>query len=281
MPNRREPATRRTCDVGGCARPHKAKGLCSTHYYPVYRAMISQYACAVEGCTNGQYQTGLCHSHYWRASTYGDPLAGGTPNGALLRWLRQVIPSAGPEDCILSPFHGDSGGYGGVVLDGRRLRMHQAALLLSGHELPAEGMHTRHLCGKPACVNPFHLRAGTPGENGSDTIRHGTAQRAAARRALLTEEDVALIRSERRTDHDWAEHFGVGDHVIRAARTGRTWGQVATPPVEPCSYGSLTEADVRLIRTGQRSDRDWAKHLGVSAVTVWQARTGRTWKHVR
>ena len=42
----------------------------------------------------------------------------------------------------------------------------------------------------------------------------------------------------------------------------------------------LTEDIVREIRQGGFTDKEWAKHLGVSRQTVQDARTGRTWGHL-
>ncbi len=220
----------RTCEVDGCSRPHLAKGLCAMHYKRARQEAMQSLSCSVEGCTTPPHQMDMCHSHYWRMYTHGDPLAGGTPMGERLEWLRQVISDADPQPCILHPFGSDTAGYGQVILDGRRLRMHQAVLLLTGRELPAKGMHTRHLCGTPGCVNPHHLLVGTPAENGQDSVRHGTA-RGAPRgelnpEAKLTEADVRLIRAHRRPDREWAEHFGVSLSTVNHARLGRTWKHV-------------------------------------------------------
>lgn len=43
----------------------------------------------------------------------------------------------------------------------------------------------------------------------------------------------------------------------------------------------LTEDLVRLIRAGTKSCRLWGIELGISPMAVWNARHGKTWKHVK
>lgn len=47
-------------------------------------------------------------------------------------------------------------------------------------------------------------------------------------------------------------------------------------------YGriKLTAELVRQIRTGARSDKEWAKEIGVDETTIYSARVGEHWKHV-
>ena len=60
-------------------------------------------------------------------------------------------------------------GYGGVTKNA-----HIWSCERSNKRRKVEKEHTRHLCGNNPCVNPFHLRFGTPSENAKDRLLHGT-----------------------------------------------------------------------------------------------------------
>lgn len=67
------------CTVPGCDRPHKAKGLCSTHHQRlrktgslelVGKKSIARWGntpCSITGCKNTVKAKGLCNMHYLRA----------------------------------------------------------------------------------------------------------------------------------------------------------------------------------------------------------------------
>lgn len=61
-------------------------------------------------------------------------------------------------------------GYGQIRRphNGRLILTHVATFLMEGGTIPP-GMELHHLCGKPTCVNPAHLRAVTHRDN----IRRG------------------------------------------------------------------------------------------------------------
>jgi len=66
-----------TCTVNGCDRPHKARGLCQTHYMqfkrgaPITETIKSRVRdkppeCVEDGCSNPVKANGLCATHYQR-----------------------------------------------------------------------------------------------------------------------------------------------------------------------------------------------------------------------
>ena len=63
-----------------------------------------------------------------------------------------------------------AGGYGSLVLDGRRQYAHRVAYRLFKGEVPA-GYELDHLCRNTSCLNPAHLEAVTHTEN----VRRGAA----------------------------------------------------------------------------------------------------------
>lgn len=61
-----------------------------------------------------------------------------------------------------------------------------------------DGQIILHKCDNPTCVNPEHLRAGTPQENSEDMKRKNRQARGSKNAsAKLTEEDVINIRKMR------------------------------------------------------------------------------------
>lgn len=61
------------------------------------------------------------------------------------------------------------------------------------HGKPPKGIHIRHLCGNRECINPDHLKAGTPQENIQDMIR----ERRAGSPAFIGVRDDVIITPER------------------------------------------------------------------------------------
>ena len=81
----------KACSVEGCARKHRARGLCQRHYYlswkkgssppsspreprhvPVHRKPRAFKACDVEGCPRPLVARGLCGTHYSAARASGE-----------------------------------------------------------------------------------------------------------------------------------------------------------------------------------------------------------------
>ena len=99
-------------------------------------------------------------------------------------------------------------------------------------------------------------------------------------RARLTEEHVRAIRVIPRSEVNWdalAAQYGVSRHAIRAVRTGESWGHVESMPKTPVA--KLAAADVRAIRSapgGFGRIAALATQYGVSPVTIWRIRAGRS-----
>lgn len=69
------------CQIDGCARPHKARGLCQTHYaqrlrgadFSPIRSRVREkpLECVEEGCVEPVKSKGLCKMHYQRLLRHG------------------------------------------------------------------------------------------------------------------------------------------------------------------------------------------------------------------
>jgi hypothetical protein len=70
-----------TCEIDGCTRPHKARGLCQTHYaqrlrgaeFSAIRSRVRDKPpeCCEAGCAEPVKAKGLCKTHYQRFLRHG------------------------------------------------------------------------------------------------------------------------------------------------------------------------------------------------------------------
>lgn len=186
--------------------------------------------CACKGCCKPHHKKGYCRSHYWRLWRHGDPLAGRTPPGDLLRFIHEVAMAHTGDECLTWPFGKGLDGYGRVKVDGKsHLASRYVCELVRGAP-PTPDHEAAHSCGKghEACIAPEHLWWKTHTENQADKIAHGTNTGARGERhghAKLTEAEVREIRSMKgsASQSKLAEKFIVSRTTIRNIHNGRKW----------------------------------------------------------
>lgn len=101
----------------------------------------------------------------------------GWPVAAKIGWYTGPRGSDGCRDWT-GP--ADTGGYPMLRIEGRMVHVSRLVLGLT----PGDGRVAMHLCDRPICVEPAHLRVGTHAENAQDRERKGRGWQAkAARRA--------------------------------------------------------------------------------------------------
>jgi hypothetical protein len=122
-------------------------------------------------------------------------------------------------------------GYGAMKVAGRVVKAHRFSYEMQ-HGPPAPGLVVMHTCDNPPCVNPAHLRTGTPGENSADMVAKGRAPRGeTAPRAKLSDDDVQAIRGAvagGEAKRTVAARFGVSPKQVRNIVTGAQRSRPAT-----------------------------------------------------
>lgn len=119
--------------------------------------------------------------------------------------------------------HFQRSGYGEVRVAGKRMPAHRLSYLLTHGEIPS-GKYILHSCDNPTCVNPAHLRAGTPRENMIDK-----ACRFRCNQSELKREDVLEIRRLCKLgvlQKEIAKQYGVHKSTISHINNKRTYSYV-------------------------------------------------------
>jgi hypothetical protein len=189
--------------------------------------MAQAELCAVSGCGKAAHCQSLCNGHYYRWKRYGDPLAGRTPDGEPLRFLRAAHLHKA-DDCIFWPYASGTDGYGQVRYEGRMWRPSRLICLWTHGDPPTTEAHAGHSCdnGHLGCINRRHIAWRSAQENANDRLAHGTVlARESAPSARLSEGDVAKIRAlaGQVSQEDLARRFAVSQGHVSRIILNKAW----------------------------------------------------------
>lgn len=189
------------CNVAGCNRPSRARGVCTLHYQ---RLML-------HGSTDPQDRArGTVSFRFWRKVDQSG--AGGCWN-----W------TGGTHKKGYGTLQGEAGG--------KNIATHRYSYEIHKGPIP-DGLYVRHTCDNPRCVNPDHLILGTPTDNVRDMWERGRARPKgiigeANHNTKLAEAQVRVIRADKsKNNHQWARELGVTPNAIRAIRTRKSWKHI-------------------------------------------------------
>ena len=105
------------------------------------------------------------------------------------------------------------GGYGRVKYKSQVWETHRLSYTLHKGDIP-DGLFVLHdpvLCNNPQCVNPSHLRVGTPSDNIDD---RRVAGNNVSHRRKLSQEDAVIIRESLETNQVLSLRYGVSITAI-------------------------------------------------------------------
>ena len=139
-----------------------------------------------------------------------------------------------PKECILWTRYRDRKGYGVADMCGHSYKVHRAVYQIFVGELQPKKF-VIHTCDNPSCINPTHLRLGTPKDNSTDMVnkrRSATGEQHG--RAKLTWGQVQEIRriylrrNRQRNGTALGKRYGVSFSTINGIIRGELW-KVLTP----------------------------------------------------
>jgi len=224
----------KVCSVEGCERRAASLGYCNTHYQQDKRGIkdLKPIVCKQKGickmCGKPEHAQGLCNTCYARALNRGELGHVSIPKGSGQAFFNKVA-SIQTDQCIEWPYARSGIGYGHIRFQnpyGERAAHRYSHARFIG-PIP-DGLHVLHACDNPACVNPRHLRLGTPTDNMREMHARNRANNRRgeeAPKAKMTEEQateiIGLLSSC--SDMDLANRFGVSRMAIWLIRKGKNW----------------------------------------------------------
>lgn len=200
-------------------------------------------------------------------------------------------------ECLEWQGYVQNAGYGVIErsIDGEKVKVlaHRfAARHVAG--LDIDGVDACHHCDNRICVEPSHLFSGTRKENMEDAVSKGRqAKGARLPQTKLTEEQVHLIREDRRDYDTIANEFSTGVATVSNIKNGFEWAWLPVRgEVFKCEPGDriagedhycakLDESKVIRIRIGSEPIAKLAAEFGVACNTVRSALVGKTWRRVK
>jgi hypothetical protein len=150
-----------------------------------------------------------------------------------IEWMRGIVDNmhALTDECLIWPWHKATKGIK-IRLMNKEYIINRLMCEAAHGPATFENAQALHSCGKGhlACVNPKHLRWGTPKENAEDALKHGTHPKGQNHgSSKLTEAMVVQIRlmyAEGTRKRDIGRKFGVTRQNVSCIVKGATWKHI-------------------------------------------------------
>lgn len=240
---------------------------------------------------------GLCVNHYRMNQKHGSPVAE-RPLYAILRGKtseeRFFYSVEKTDGCWNWKASKDKDGYGrfrGDVGGVMYFDAHRFSWAYFNLELIPPNMMVMHKCDNPSCVNPDHLMLGSAQDNSMDMVSKGRAAnglRNARTGTKLNEVQVRAIAADERRYDAIAAEYNVQKQCVFDIKNRKTWAHLEDLVIHKNPRGargterskSLTEDDVRAIRSSEETTVALARKYGMSPPTICDIRYRRSWNHV-
>lgn len=147
-------------------------------------------------------------------------------------WFWSKVNMKGNEGCWIWRGCITAVGYGKVKLSQVTYRAHRVAFILNGGETSEDRPYVLHSCNNKLCVNPSHLRSGSPQENENDKMLVGAQAKGSGHgSAKLNESQVLemlrMTNNERGSAGKLSAIFGICRRHVDKILKGAAWRHIS------------------------------------------------------
>lgn len=186
------------------------------------------------------------------------PKIGRPPSDPIARFNSKIRCGDSIDSCWEWTSAKNRAGYGQFTLWGKCVFAHRLSLSLASREFITSDRLVIHSCDNPSCVNPDHLRTGTPADNSRDMVLRARNEKGEKHWVNRYPERIT------RGNTHWARK---DSSRLRGQANGRAL-------IGPSEVNEIR----KLVANGVKQGKV-ASMFGVSRTAVNNIWTGKTWSH--